>query len=137
MRLNHVAIAVPSIEAVLPLWAGVLGLTALSAEEVPEQGVRVQKLDTGNTHVELLEPLVAGEGPIGKHIDKRGAGIHHLCFQVDDIDAAAERLKGSGYRALSDEPQPGADGARVLFLHPKDTGGTLIELAWYPPAAAH
>ncbi|MGE0431229.1 MAG: methylmalonyl-CoA epimerase [Planctomycetota bacterium] len=135
MRLDHVAIAVPSIDAVLPLWAGVLGLAPLELEDVPEQGVRVKKLDTGNTHIELLEPLVAGEGPIGKHIDKRGAGIHHICFRVDDIDAAATRLKAAGYRALSDEPQPGANGARVLFLHPKDTGGTLIELAWYPPGS--
>ncbi len=132
MKLDHVGIAVTSIEEAARLYAEGLGLERLALEEVSEQGVRILKLDAGNTHLELLEPLAAGEGPIAKFLDKRGPGIHHICLAVEDIRAAAARLQTLGFRALSEEPQPGADGCEVMFLHPKDTHGTLIELSQPP-----
>ena len=129
MELDHIGIAVHEIEAAAKLYADGLGMPRLGVEVVQSQGVRVLKLDAGNTHVELLEPLTAGEGPIGKFLSSRGPGIHHVCLRVEDIREAAARLAALGYRALSAEPQPGADGCLVLFLHPKDTYGTLVELS--------
>ena len=128
-RLNHVAIAVPDLGAAAAVYRDMLGATVTASQALPEHGVTVVFIDTGNTKIELLEPL--GEGsPIAAFLDKNPAGgMHHLCYEVDDIIAARDRLKAAGARVLgSGEPRIGAHGKPVLFLHPKDFLGTLVEL---------
>ncbi|MEL4377404.1 methylmalonyl-CoA epimerase [Brucella cytisi] len=128
-RLNHVAIAVPDIDAAAALYRGKLGARVTEPQALPEHGVTVVFIDVGNTKIELLEPL--GEGsPIAAFLEKNpSGGMHHLCYEVADIIAARDRLKAEGARILGDgEPKTGAHGKPVLFLHPKDFNGTLIEL---------
>ncbi len=128
-RLNHVAIAVPDIEAATALYRGKLGANVTEPQALPEHGVTVVFIDVGNTKIELLEPL--GEGsPIAAFLEKNpSGGMHHLCYEVADIIAARDRLKAEGARILGNgEPKIGAHGKPVLFLHPKDFNGTLIEL---------
>ena len=128
-RLNHVAIAVPDLEAATGTYRDTLGATVTAPQGLPEHGVTVVFVDVGNTKIELLEPL--GEGSsIRTFIDKNpSGGMHHLCYEVDDIVAARDRLKASGARVLGDgNPKIGAHGKPVLFLHPKDFAGTLVEL---------
>ncbi|KAB2665223.1 methylmalonyl-CoA epimerase [Brucella tritici] len=128
-RLNHVAIAVPDIDAAAALYRGKLGANVTEPQALPEHGVTVVFIDVGNTKIELLEPL--GEGsPIAAFLEKNpSGGMHHLCYEVADIIAARDRLKAEGARILGDgEPKTGAHGKPVLFLHPKDFNGTLIEL---------
>lgn len=128
-RLNHVAIAVPDIDAAAALYRGKLGARVTEPQALPEHGVTVVFIDVGNTKIELLEPL--GEGsPIAAFLEKHpSGGMHHLCYEVADIIAARDRLKAEGARILGDgEPKTGAHGKPVLFLHPKDFNGTLIEL---------
>ena len=129
--LDHIGVAVRSIEEALPFWSHAMALEAHAPEELPGMGLRVQKIVVGDAKVELIEPTRDGTA-IAKFLQKRGPGLHHLCFRVLDIDAAAARMVQEGYRALSDGPQDGADGCRVLFLHPKDTGGVLVELSQAP-----
>lgn len=128
-RLNHVAIAVRSIEAASRVYREVLGAEVSAPEPVAEHGVTVVFITLPNTKIELLEPL--GEAsPIAKFLEKNpDGGIHHVCYEVDDIIAARDRLVGNGARVLGDgEPKIGAHGKPVLFLHPKDFCGTLVEL---------
>ena len=128
-RLNHVAIAVPDLAAASALYRGTLGATVSEALDVPEHGVTTVFVTLPNTKLELLHPL--GEGsPIAGFLAKNSAGgIHHLCYEVDDIHAARDRLVAEGARVLGDgEPRTGAHGKPVIFLHPKDFCGTLIEL---------
>ncbi|MBC8339472.1 MAG: methylmalonyl-CoA epimerase [Rhodospirillales bacterium] len=128
-KLNHVAIAVPNLAAAMALYRDTLGATVSEAEAIPEHGVTVCFIETGNTKIELLEPL--GEAsPIAGFLERNPAGgIHHLCFEVEDIIEARDRLKSEGARVLGDgEPKTGAHGKPVLFLHPKDFTGALIEL---------
>ncbi|WP_343314096.1 methylmalonyl-CoA epimerase [Brucella sp. BE17] len=128
-RLNHVAIAVPDIAAASALYRDQLGANVSAPQALPEHGVTVVFIDVGNTKIELLEPL--GENsPIGAFLAKNpSGGMHHLCYEVKDILAAREVLKAKGARILGDgEPKQGAHGKPVLFLHPKDFNGTLIEL---------
>jgi methylmalonyl-CoA/ethylmalonyl-CoA epimerase len=130
-RLDHLGIAVISIDESLDLYRA-LGLEAAGIETVPGQGVRVAMLPAGTTRIELLEPL-GPDSPVAKHLERRGPGLHHVCVEVEDIGAVMRRLRGSGVQLLSDEPQPGAGGALVCFIHPKSAGGVLIELS--QPAA--
>ena len=128
-RLNHVAIAVPDIEAASVIYRDTLGAKVSVPQALPEHGVTVVFIDTGNTKVELLEPL--GEAsPIAAFLEKNpSGGMHHVCYEVDDILAARDRLKAQGARVLGDgSPKTGAHGKPVLFLHPKDFCGTLVEL---------
>ena len=128
-KLNHVAIAVPDLGAAAALYRDTLGASVSAPEALPEHGVTVVFVDTGNTRIELLEPL--GEGsPIAKFLDRNPAGgMHHLCFEVADIITARDKLQEQGARVLGDgKPKQGAHGKPVLFLHPKDFSGTLIEL---------
>ncbi len=128
-RLNHVAIAVPSLEAAAQVYRGLLGATVSEATPQPEHGVTTVFVELPNTKIELLEPLGA-DSPIAKFLEKNpDGGMHHVCYEVDDIEAARDRLKAAGARVLgSGEPQIGAHGKPVLFLHPKDVCGTLVEL---------
>jgi methylmalonyl-CoA/ethylmalonyl-CoA epimerase len=128
-RLNHVAIAVPDLAAASAVYRDTLGARLTEPQALPEHGVTVVFIDTGNTKVELLEPL--GENsPIAAFLENNPAGgMHHICYEVDDIIAARDRLKAAGARVLGDgNPRIGAHGKPVLFLHPKDFLGTLVEL---------
>lgn len=128
-KLNHVAIAVPDLEAATATYRDTLGAKVSEVQEEPDHGVRVVFVELPNTKIELLNPL--GENsPIQAFLDKNGAGgIHHVCYEVDDIIEARDKLKAEGARVLGDgEPKIGAHGKPVLFLHPKDFCGTLTEL---------
>lgn len=128
-RLNHVAIAVPDLAAASAVYRDTLGARVTLPQALPEHGVTVVFIDLGNTKVELLEPL--GENsPIAAFLEKNpSGGMHHVCYEVDDILAARDRLKAGGARVLGDgNPKIGAHGKPVLFLHPKDFFGTLVEL---------
>jgi methylmalonyl-CoA/ethylmalonyl-CoA epimerase len=127
MILDHIGIAVRSIESRLEIWKGALGLTLMNIEEVPDQHVRVAKLDVRGTQIELLEPLDE-QSPIKKFIEKKGEGIHHLCFRVEDIEKIMEEIKEQGIRMIDEIPRIGAGGNKIAFIHPKDMGGVLIEL---------
>jgi methylmalonyl-CoA/ethylmalonyl-CoA epimerase len=128
-RLNHVAIAVPDLEAAAAQYRGTLGADVGPAQDEPDHGVTVIFITLPNTKIELLYPL--GENsPIQGFLDKNPAGgIHHICYEVDDILEARDRMKASGARVLgTGEPKIGAHGKPVLFLHPKDFNGCLVEL---------
>ena len=127
MKIEHIGIAIPQIERAVGFWRDALGLSALEAEEVAEQQVRVLMLPIGETHVELLEPT-GPESPIAKFLEKRGAGIHHIAVRVDDIGAALVRLKDHGARLIDETPRVGARGCLVAFIHPSSAGGVLVEL---------
>ena len=128
-RLNHVAIAVPDLNAATAIYRDTLGGKVSAAQALPEHGVTVVFVDVGNTKIELLEPL-GDNSPIAAFLAKNTAGgMHHVCYEVDDILAARDALKAAGLRVLGDgEPRIGAHDKPVLFLHPKDLHGTLVEL---------
>lgn len=128
-RLNHIAIAVPDLDAASAKYRDMLGAAVSPPQALPEHGVTVVFVDTGNTKVELLEPL-GDASPIAAFLERSpSGGMHHMCFEVPDIMAAADTLRASGARVLGDgKPKTGAHGRPVLFLHPKDFDGTLIEL---------
>lgn len=128
-RLNHVAIAVPDLGKAADLYRNTLGAKVSAASEQPKHGVSVVFVELGNTKIELLHPLGA-DSPIASFLSRNPAGgIHHVCYEVDDITAARDQLKAAGARVLGDgEPKIGAHDKPVLFLHPKDFLGTLIEL---------
>ena len=128
-RLNHVAIAVPDLAAAVAQYRDTLGARVGAPQDEPDHGVTVVFVELPNTKIELLHPLGDGS-PIAAFLAKNPAGgIHHLCYEVDDIRAARDRLQASGARVLGDgEPKTGAHGKPVLFLHPKDFCGTLVEL---------
>jgi methylmalonyl-CoA/ethylmalonyl-CoA epimerase len=128
-RINHIAIAVPDLDAAVERYRSGLGATVSAPQDLPEHGVRVVFVELENSKVELLLPL--GENsPIAGFLAKNpDGGMHHICFEVPDIEAARDRLTASGARVLGDgSPKIGAHGKPVLFLHPKDFSGTLIEL---------
>ncbi len=128
-RLNHVAIAVPDLDAAVALYRDALGADVGAPRDEPEHGVRVVFISLPNTKIELLHPL-GDDSPIAGFLSRNPAGgIHHICYEVADIRAAHDRLSAQGARVLgSGEPKIGAHGKPVLFLHPKDFNGTLIEL---------
>jgi len=133
VSVNHIAIAVRNIEDAEKLYESALGLKVTHREVVEEQGVRASMLETdgGDTAIELLEPI-GNNSPIYKFLEKRGEGIHHICFKVDDIGSALERLKKQGIKLINEAPRPGVDGTKVAFLQPKALNGVLIELAELP-----
>lgn len=128
-RLNHVAIAVPDLAAATELYRATLGATVSAPVDLPEHGVTTVFVELPNTKIELLHPF-GDASPISAFLDRSPAGgIHHLCYEVDDILAARDRLQADGLRVLGDGmPKIGAHGKPVLFLHPKDCAGTLVEL---------
>ncbi len=126
-KLDHIGIAVEKLDDSLAIWEGTLGLVLHGTEEVVEQKVRTAFLPLGESEIELLESTDP-EGPIAKFIAAKGQGIQHLAFRVDNIEAALEELKAKGVRLIDEKPRYGAGGARIAFLHPKSTGGVLIEL---------
>ncbi len=126
-KLNHVAMAVPDLGAAVATWRDTLGARVSAPQALPEHGITVAFVEFGNTHVELMEPLGASS-PIASFLARHPAGgMHHVCFEVADIAEACARLVEAGARVLG-EPATGAHGKPVVFLHPKDFSGTLIEL---------
>ena len=125
--VDHIGIAVRSIEERLLLYR-TLGLELAGSEEVPSEKVRVAFLPVGDTRVELLEPTTP-DSPVARFLEKRGEGLHHICFVVLDIRGAMEALAALGFELLSEEPRAGAHGSLVCFLHPRSAGGVLIELS--------
>jgi methylmalonyl-CoA/ethylmalonyl-CoA epimerase len=125
-RIAHIGIAVQSLDSLLPFYRDVLGLPEVPLDD--SDGARIVGLSAGESLVELLEADSPGS-PIGKFVARRGPGIHHVCFAVDDLDAALERCRRAGIRLIDETPRLGAEGKRIAFLHPSATGGVLVELS--------
>ncbi len=126
IRLEHIGIAVRDAAAVASLYEQLLGHGPYKAETVEREGVRTHFIQAGTAKLELLEAL-GPDSPVAKYLERRGEGLHHLAFEVDDIHAEMQRLRDLGFTPLSDEPRPGADGKLIFFLHPKQTHGVLVE----------
>jgi methylmalonyl-CoA/ethylmalonyl-CoA epimerase len=126
-KINHIGLAVHSIESSLPFYRDVLGMVYEGAEEVAEQKVRVAFLAIGESRIELLEPT-APDSPVAKFLEKNGEGTHHVAYEVEDLVTALAALKAQGVRLIDEAPRGGAHGTRIAFLHPKSTGGVLTEL---------
>ena len=126
-KIEHIGIAVRDLKAAGRLYEQLLNTTVYKTEEVISEAVKTAFLQTGPNKIELLEAS-STDSSIAKFIEKKGEGIHHIAFEVDDIKAEMERLKSQGFVLLSDEPKPGADNKLVCFVHPKSAGGVLVEL---------
>ena len=129
-KVNHFAIVVHNIEEALQFYEGALGIELTDVKEVPEQAVRVAFLPVGESEIELVEPLTANSS-IARFLEKRGEGMHHICLEVEDIEAALQDLAAKGVRLIDDQPRRGAHG-RVAFLHTRSAHGVLIELIEKP-----
>ncbi len=127
-KIDHVAIAVRSLAASVEVYERVLGLSGWVIEEVPDQKTKVAMLDIGESRIELLE-ATAADSPVAGFIAKRGEGLHHICFRVEDLDEELRRLKASGLRLVDFSARTGAGGCRIAFLHPSSAAGVLIELS--------
>lgn len=127
MPLDHIGVAVESLEKSLAFYQ-LLGINVLKTETVPTEAVNVAFLNTGECHLELLEPT-SDESPIAQFLRKRGPGIHHICLKVTELDALLQRLDAAGVQLIDKVPRPGANQKRVAFVHPRATGGVLIELS--------
>lgn len=127
-RVAHIAIAVPALDAAAKFYTDQLGLELTGRETVASQKVTVGFIPVGESNVELVQPE-APDAPIAGFLEKRGPGLHHICFEVDDIDSLCARLVAAGVRMIDSSPRPGAHGTRVAFIHPSATGGVLIELS--------
>jgi methylmalonyl-CoA/ethylmalonyl-CoA epimerase len=127
-RIAHIGIAVRALDELLPFYRDVLGLPETPLDDA--DGARIAGLVAGESLVELLEPADASS-PIGKFLARRGPGIHHICFAVDDLDGTLERCRAAGIRLIDERPRIGAEGKRIAFLHPSATAGVLVELSEY------
>lgn len=125
-RIDHIAIVVENLDNALAVYRDALGMTVADVREMPEQDVRMAFLPAGDSEIELLEPLHADSG-IGKYLARRGEGMHHVCLEVDDIDATLADLKAKGVQLIDETPKQGAYG-RIAFIHPKGAYGVLVEL---------
>ena len=127
LKIDHLGIAVNSIDEGKNFWTDVMGLEFEGTETVEEQKVTTAFFPVGESEVELLEST-SPDGPIAKYLEKKGAGLQHIAFRVENIDSALEELKHKGVRLIDEKPRHGAGGAKIAFLHPKATGGILVEL---------
>jgi methylmalonyl-CoA/ethylmalonyl-CoA epimerase len=134
-RIDHVGVAVEDMDGALTLYRDTLGMPLAHRETVEEQGVDAALLDVGDGHVELLSPL-GPETPVGKYLARKGPGLHHVAYAVDDIDAALARLKDAGLRLIDETPRTGIRNSRVAFVHPGAVGGVLTEIV-QPAEGAH
>jgi methylmalonyl-CoA epimerase len=125
--VNHIGIAVKNLEEAKKVFSEALGLPCVDEKTLPERGVRIAFLSSGNTTIELLEGI-GPESTVSKFVEQRGPGIHHLCFEVDGIERVMKELADSGVRLIDEKPRPGAEGKPVAFVHPKSTLGVLVEL---------
>jgi len=131
-RIDHIGVAVADVDSALALWRDSLQMPVSHREVVPEQGVEAVLLDVGENHVELLAPL-DGDTPVGRFLAKRGPGLHHVAYQVADIDAVLATLREAGTRLIDEHPRVGIRRSRVAFVHPASSGGVLTEIV--QPAA--
>jgi len=127
-KIQHIGIAVRSLQEAVPFYRDVLGLEFLGTEEVAEQKIRAAIFRVGESTIEVIESTEP-DGPVGKFLERNGEGVHHLCFQVEDAAAALARAKGKGVRLIDETPRAGVHGMRIGFLHPKSTFGVLTEFA--------
>ena len=126
-RIDHIGIAVNDLDAAVQLYGGSFDMAEQHRETVEEQGVEAVLLEVGEGHIELIRPLSPDNG-VGKFIERNGEGMHHIAYQVDDIDAALEKVREAGLRLIDEAPRTGIRNSRVAFLHPKSTGGVLTEI---------
>jgi methylmalonyl-CoA/ethylmalonyl-CoA epimerase len=126
-RIDHIGVATDDLERAVALYEGTLGMPVAHRETVESQGVEAVLLDVGEGHVELLSPL-GPETPVGKYLEKRGPGLHHVAYAVGDIDDAIGRLQEAGVEMIDSEPRQGIRDSRVAFVHPRSTGGVLTEI---------
>jgi len=126
-KINHIGIAVKSLDETIPFYRDSLGMAFAGIEEVAEQKVRVAMLSVGESKIELLEPT-SDDSPVAKFIEKNGPGIHHLAYEVEDIEAAIASLVANGVRMIDEQPRGGAHGSIIAFVHPKSSNGVLTEL---------
>lgn len=131
-HIEHIGIAVRDLEEAIRYYEGILGLKCYAIEEVKDQKVKTAFFRCGQTKIELLE-TTDPDGPIGRFIEKRGEGLHHVAFAVKDLPAALAGVAGKGIQLIDKEPRPGAEGLDIAFLHPKSTGGVLTEFCSIPP----
>lgn len=131
--INHIAVIVPELQSALPFWRDALGLPLAGTESVPSEGVDTAFLPVGGSNIELIQPTVADSG-VARYLEKRGPGMHHICFEVDDISATMQSLRDLGIQLINEEPQTGHGGRLYAFVHPKSTGGVLVELYQMPGA---
>ncbi len=127
-KIDHVAIAVHSLESALKIYGAAMGFEGWRIEEIAEQKTRVALLPIGESHLELLE-ATEPESPVANFLAKRGEGMHHICFEVEDLDVEVARLLKAGIRLIDSSPRNGAGGKRIAFIHPSSTNGVLVELA--------
>ena len=127
-KIDHIGVATKSIDDVASFYIDGLGLEIDHKVEVPDQKVMTAFLQVGETWIELLEGT-SDDSPIAKHVEKRGAGVHHICYEVDDINAALAQLKAKGFKLVDETPRVGAHGKLIAFVHPKSSGGVLVELS--------
>ena len=133
-RVDHIGVAVEDLDAAIALHERDYGMTLVHREVIDEQGVEAVLLDVGENHVELLRPL-NGETPVGRFLAKRGPGLHHVAYQVSDVQATLDTLRGRGLRLIDETPRTGIRGSRVAFLHPASSGGVLTEIV--QPSEGH
>ena len=126
ITINHIAVVVENIDVSLAFWRDALGLPGGKVTDVPSEQVKIAFLEAGESHIELVQPTTEDSG-IAKYLAKKGAGMHHVCFEVDNIDAALAHMKAQGIELINDTPKE-RDGRRYAFIHPKSTGGVLVEL---------
>jgi methylmalonyl-CoA epimerase len=134
-RIDHIGVATDDLDGAVALYEGTLGMPVAHRETVESQGVEAVLLDVGDGHVELLRPL-GPETPIGRYLEKRGPGLHHVAYAVDDIEGVLGSLKEAGIELIDSEPRVGIRDSRVAFVHPKSTGGVLTEIV-EPAAETH
>jgi methylmalonyl-CoA/ethylmalonyl-CoA epimerase len=127
LRIDHIAVVVPELEAALAFWRSALDLSVEHTEEILEQETVVAMMPVGESEIELVQPTTETSG-MAKYLAKRGAGLHHICVEVDDISTVLERLKAKGIQLINEEPVIGAGGRRVAFVHPRSATGVLLEL---------
>lgn len=132
-KISHIAVIVPDLDEAMKFWVEALGLELSHVEHVADQAVDVGFLPVGESDIELLKPFTEDSG-VAKFLQKKGPGIHHICFEVDDIKATLTRLKEKGIQLINEEPTIGSGGKKIAFVHPKGTGGVLIELYELPSA---
>jgi methylmalonyl-CoA/ethylmalonyl-CoA epimerase len=125
-KINHVAVVVPDLQNSIRLWKDIFGLDLVHEENVPAQKSKVAAFTIGESHLELVQPTTNDSG-VAKFLNERGGGMHHICLEVDDIDASLAELKDKGIRLINEAPQV-LEGRKLAFIHPKATGGVLVEL---------
>jgi methylmalonyl-CoA/ethylmalonyl-CoA epimerase len=131
LTVDHIGVAVPSLDQALPTWQRLTGGQATDRQNVPGQAVEVVFVGTGPARIELIAPI-GPDSPLHRFLERRGAGLHHVCYRVPDIRAALSELAGAGFDAIDREPRAGAGGHLVAFLHPRTAGGVLVELVEHP-----